>query len=140
MKKEKQLLTLITCVSLQVSKLHKGGMTPQLMSAATCALLPLMLKFDTAHAASFCVWNSPLVRFSTIFGSRPASITACTCCLLPAVTFDKNHTASLQIFSFCKICESTITYTANERVLLQPRLLLQGQIECDAKRKRSWNN
>lgn len=97
----KKILTFITCVSLQLRRLQKGGMTPQLINAATCSLVPLILRFETAHAASFCVWNSPLLRFSTILGKRPASMTAWTWCLFPAVMFDKNHTASLQIFSFC---------------------------------------
>lgn len=94
------LLTLIIWGSLQLSRLQKGGITPQLMRVATWSLVPLMLRLETAQAASFCVWNSPLLRLSISLGRSPASITAWTCWLLPAVMFDKNQAASLQIFSF----------------------------------------
>ena len=60
----------------------------------TCCLLPEMVRLLIAQAASFCVWNSPLVSWAMIMGMRPASITACTCCLLPAVILLKNQTAS----------------------------------------------
>jgi hypothetical protein len=46
-------------VSLQFSRLQNGGITPSWISRATCSLLPLIVRLLIAHAASFCVWNSP---------------------------------------------------------------------------------
>ena len=51
--------TLITCVSLQFRRLQKGGITPSWISSATCLVVPLIVRLLIAHAASFCVWNSP---------------------------------------------------------------------------------
>lgn len=51
--------TWITWVSLQFSRLQNGGITPSWISRATCSLLPLIVRLLIAHAASFCVWNSP---------------------------------------------------------------------------------
>jgi hypothetical protein len=46
-------------VSLQFSRPQNGGITPSWISLATCSLLPLIVRLLIAHAASFCVWNSP---------------------------------------------------------------------------------
>jgi hypothetical protein len=40
-------------------RLQKGGRTPASMRTPTCSLVPEIVIFDTAQAASFCVWNSP---------------------------------------------------------------------------------
>jgi len=50
--------------------------------------------FVVAQKVSFPGSKQTLSRWWTINGTSPASITAWTCCWLPAVILDKNHTAS----------------------------------------------
>ena len=48
--------------SLTPRRLQNGGMTLHSTIMATCSGRPLIVTFDTAHAASFCVWKSPCCK------------------------------------------------------------------------------
>lgn len=57
-----------------------------------------LLSIDSFYKHAVNVTNLKFIntfpKWWITIGISPASITACTCCWLPAVMFDKNHTAS----------------------------------------------
>ncbi len=83
--------------SEQVNRSQRGLIHPWFTKYRICSGVPPEVALDMAHAASFLISNSAFANNWIRGGIVFASMTACICCLFPAVIFDIVQQASFRI-------------------------------------------
>mmetsp|Transcript_14330 Transcript_14330/g.49821 ORF Transcript_14330/g.49821 Transcript_14330/m.49821 type:complete len:432 (-) Transcript_14330:748-2043(-) len=93
------MATSMIFVSATISSSHSGGIAPAFTRRSMCVSLPVMVMFDTAHAASFRTFHSPWPSRSMTCSMRCGTVvSASTCSMTPAATLDTAQHASLRMF------------------------------------------